>query len=272
MSNIGPNIFWPLVNSYLPEPQASLFMGILLGVPLKGTKEIFRVMKIVGLTHLIVLSGSNITILSEMITTITKKIGKKISSVITVLTICFFVLFVGPQAPIIRAAFMSVLTLVANISGKKSISLYLLICSFIIIAIIWPLWVTTISLQLSYGATLGIILFGNSKTVKKRKITFWGNVLNYISEELRLSIAAQIFTVPIIFIYFRQISTIAPISNILVSWSIAPLMFCGILSLMLGSIYWPLGFLPALVCYGLLTYIIQTMKIISSLPYIFLSF
>jgi ComEC/Rec2-related protein len=212
-----PKIFTNVINHYLPEPHASLLNGILFGISLKTTKEFYEQLKIVGLLHLVVLSGINITILASIVTQITQLFSKKISILITMLTIIFFVLFVGIQAPILRAAFMSILTFVAYYTGRKNYSLYTLFLSFIFSLLLFPKWLKTISFQLSYAATFGIILFGE-KNLKKSENSFI-NFYNQIKADFKTSLAAQIFTVPIIFIYFKQISLIAPIANVMVSFS-----------------------------------------------------
>jgi competence protein ComEC len=257
---IGPSIFTSVINSYLPEPEASLLNGMIFGVSLKTTKEFYQQLKIVGLLHLVVLSGMNITLLAAMISSITKYLSKVISTVITILTIILFVIFVGPQAPIIRAAFMGILTHVAIITGRKNFVLYALFLSLIFIIIFWPSWLKTISLQLSYGATFGIILFGQTRSD------------NFVWKNLRLTLAAQIFTVPIIFIYFKQISLISPLANLLVSEMIAPLMIFGFLTAFLGKIGYFLGLIPSYICYGLLTYMVWVINMLVKIPFAYFAF
>lgn len=270
MQDLNPNIFRPLIDSYFPEPQASLFMGMLLGISLKNTGIFNTQVKIVGLSHLVVLSGTNISMLAAIAALFFSKFSKKMIIVITILILILFVIFVGPQAPIIRAAFMCIFTLVANLTGKKSTPIYLLILSLIFIMCIWPDWITSISLQLSYGATLGLILFSNNKqSTNKTKSSPFTDLMEYIKEEFRLSLAAQVFTFPIIFYYFREAALIAPISNLLISWTVAPIMLLGIILLIVGSIDYNIGLIPALACYGLLTYIVKTIEILASIPYIF---
>jgi competence protein ComEC len=179
---------------------------------------------------------------------------------ITILTIILFVIFVGPQAPIIRAAFMGLLTHVAIITGKKNYTLYALFLSLIFILFFWPNWLKTISLQLSYGATLGIIFFGQTQSS------------NYILKNLRLTLAAQIFTVPIIFLYFRQISLISPLANLLVAETIPPLMVFGFLTAILGKISYFLGYIPSLLAFGILSYLVWVIETLAKLPFIFLQF
>lgn len=257
---IAPSTFTNIINSYLPEPEASLLNGMIFGISLKTTKEFYQQLKIVGLLHLVVLSGMNITLLAAMVSSITKFFSKVISTMITILAIILFVIFVGPQAPIVRAAFMGILTHVAIITGRKNFVLYALFLSLIFIIIFWPSWLKTISLQLSYGATLGIIIFGQTRSD------------NFIWKNLKLTLAAQIFTVPIIFIYFRQISLISPLSNLLVSEMIAPLMIFGFLTAFLGRVNYFLGLVPSYICYGLLTYMVWIIDILAKIPFAYFAF
>ena len=251
----GPSIFTNVINSYLSEPEASLLNGMIFGVSLKTTKEFYHNLKIVGLLHLVVLSGINITLLAAIVSSITKYFSKVMSTMITVLTIILFVIFVGPQAPIVRAAFMGILTHVAIITGRKNYTIYALFLSLVFIIIFWPSWLKTVSLQLSYGATFGIILFGQSRSH------------NLIWRNIRLTLAAQIFTVPIIYIYFRQISLISPLSNLLVSEMIAPLMVFGFLTAFLGKISYFLGLIPSYICHGLLTYMVWVINLLAKIPF-----
>jgi len=256
----NPSIFTSVINSYLPEPHASLLNGILFGVNLKAGKVFYDQLKIVGLLHLVVLSGINITMLGAITASLTHSFSKHVSILITILMIVLFIIFVQPKAPIVRAGFMSIFTLVAIIFGRKSAAIYSLFLSLLFIAFLWPKWLSTISLQLSYGATLGIILFANTSS----KNALW--------KEFKTSLAAQVFTVPIIFFYFGQISLIAPISNILVSFAIYPLMIFGFLTAVLGKIHYLLGLLSSFICYGLLQYIVFIVETLSKIPLIYINF
>jgi len=266
----SPSIFTSLINSYLPEPQASLLNGMTFGVNLKTTKLFYEQLKIVGLLHLVVLSGTNITLLAAIFTKITENLGKRLSTLITVLIIIIFVIFVGPKAPIVRAGIMGILTLVAILYGRKYLVLYSLLLSLIIIAVFWPSWLTSLSLQLSYAATLGIIIFGKKIYLKNK--SWSAKLINDIINDFITSIAAQILTVPIIFIYFKQISLISPVANVLVSWTVAPLMVFGLLTVFLGKIHFLLGILPAYICYGLLTYMVFIIETLAKIPGVFIKF
>jgi competence protein ComEC len=264
------SIFTEVINSYLPEPHASLLNGIIFGVPLKSNKEFILELKKVGLTHLVVLSGMNITILASMIAVITRRFSKQLSILITILSIIIFVIFVGIQAPIVRAAFMGILTLVSVLLGKKSTTLFILLLSAIISIIICPEWLTSISFHLSYAATLGLILFNKSSSDEAQNSV--DGVFKNIVAELQTSLSAQLFTVPIIFINFKQISLIAPLSNLAVSWVVTPIMIFGFMTAILGKLSYELGLIPSYISYVLLSYVILIVHFLSLIPYSFFSF
>lgn len=270
MSLPDPSIFTSVINGYLPEPHASLLNGILFGINLKSGKTFYEELKIVGLLHLVVLSGINITMLASITGSLTNFLGKRMSILLTILIIILFILFVGPQAPIIRAGIMGILTFVATLYGRKNYALYAFFLSLIFIAIIWPSWLTTVSLQLSYGVTLGIILFGSFQERKSKKLS--QIVKNTVMKDLKPSLAAQFFTVPIIFIYFKQVSLVAPLSNLLVAWTIYPLMIFGFLTAILGKIHFVFGIIPSYICYGLLSYMVFIIDVLSRLPLVYFKF
>jgi len=256
----SPSLFTSVIDAYLPEPQASLLNGIIFGVKLKTSGVFYQQIKIVGLLHLVVLSGINISMLAAIIGSITRFFGKLISILITILTVIIFIAFVGAQAPIIRAGFMGLLTLVGIISQRKTYPLFILLLSLFFIFIVWPQWFKSISLYLSYAATLGILLFGQTRSK------------NEIWKELKISLSAQLFTTPIIFVYFKQVSLIAPLSNLLVAPLIPPLMIFGFLTAILGKFNYLLGIIPASICYGLLSYLVWVIETLSKLPLAFYQF
>ena len=272
-----PSTFTTVINSYLPEPHASLLNGILFGVSLKTSKVFYEQLKTAGLLHLVVLSGMNITLLAAMLLPLTRYFSKIVSIVIIILIIIIFVIFVHPQAPIVRAAFMGILTFVAIIYGRKTSALYLLFLSAIFIAIVSPRWLTTVSFQLSYAATLSLILFNTQKPfhisqdVKgwKRR---WIELRHGLYEEFGTSVAAQILSAPVIFFYFKQVSLVSPLANVAVAWTVGPLMVFGFLTAFLGKIYYPLGLPFAGVCYVLLSYMVWMINLLSRLPYAMIKF
>ncbi len=254
---------------YLHEPYASLLNGIIFGVKLKTAKELYIDLKRAGLLHIVVLSGMNLSLLSALISRFTLFFGRKFSSLITIISIIFFILFVGPEAPIVRAGIMAVLTHVAIIYGYKTYSIYILFLSGLFSLIFKPEWIRSISFQLSYLATLGLILFSKGYKVERK---FWSKVKRTIKIELRTSLSAQVFTAPLIFLYFKQVSLVSPLANLLVAPVIAPLMVFGILSSFLGKLNFYLGLPLSWLSFGLLHYIVRITEILADIPFGFIEF
>jgi len=244
-----------ILNSYFPEPNLSLMKGILFGISIDSSGYFYEQLKKVGLLHLVVASGTNISILIAMIGAFSAQISKRLSILISIFIIIFYIYLIGPQAPNIRAAFMGILTLVGFMYGRENLTIIGLLLSLVFIGLIYPKWLTSMSLYLSYGATIGMLLFGNIK-----------NSRNWMSKEFTTALSAQVFTAPIIFIYFGQISLISPIANILVSFLVPPLMIFGFIVVMLGSINFQLGYPFAVVCYGMTEYMLIIIEFLSRLP------
>lgn len=268
---ITPDYFASVINGYLPEPQASLLNGILFGINLKTSKEFYLELQKVGLVHMVVLSGTNIAILALIIDSLLSGFSKNTRLLITSFLVIIFVIFVSPQAPIVRAALLYIITAVSFIYGFHTFSVYILLLTCTLSLIVYPAWLTSISFQLSYAATLGLILFARRKKTSATDSNI-KKFIQWVKEDLHISLAAQVFTVPIIFIYFKQISLISPIANLLTAWIIPPLMIFGFMTAILGKLNYFLGLPSSYICYGMLTYMIWIIHQLSSLPFIFIDF
>lgn len=259
----SPDALAAHLNTLIPEPQSSLINGIVLGRDLTSGKEFMKQLKDTGIIHLVVLSGSNISLLSAITLSSTRFFSKRKQLMLSAFLTGIFVLFVGIEAPILRAYIMSLLTTVSIILGRKKEILYILLLSGIICIVLFPAWITSISFQLSYAATLGIILFGSGKGKTQNE----NSIVSYLKESFRVTFAAQLFTTPIIALYFRQVSLISPITNTLVGWTVLPIMVFGILS------YLALTIIPFLApvfyhpIFGLASYIVYVVNFLSSIPY-----
>lgn len=247
-----------VLSSYLPEPHAALMNGILYGLPLKASPRFYAELRTVGLLHLVVLSGTNITIVGNITGSILRFLPKRISLVLSICTIVAFTIFVGPQPPLVRSAIMGSLGLISTLYGKKGTALISLLVSVLLVVAFKEEWVRSLSFQLSCAATLGIILLGgNGKGIRG---------------QLRTSLAAQAFTAPLIFLTFREISLISPLATLLVSFLVAPLMVIGALTTVVGFVHHSLGILPGYLCFALLQYMVWVIHILSRLPFVYFKF
>lgn len=264
------NPFISVVNQILPEPQASLLNGIIFGIKTKLPEYFYEALITSGTIHIVVLSGQNISLLTKIVSEFTLPLGRRLSIGISTLSIFIYVLFVGAQPPLTRAAIMASISLLSVYFGRQNWSLLSLFLAAGTMLLVNPGLINQISFQLSFLSTLGIILFGKIKQTKQSN--WWQNFWQEIRISLRVTLAAQVFTLPVIFMYFKRVSLISPVSNLLIGWLIAPIMCLGFLACVLGIIYLPLGKLVALIVWVPLTFLKLVVEICARLPYASIKF
>ena len=252
-----------IINQLLPEPHAGLLAGIVFGTRATLAKELTDALITTGTLHIIALSGMNITIMTGLVESILRPlISRRLAILITIVLIIMFIVFVGPSPSIIRAGIMGCIGLIAISSGRQQWSLWALALAIIGMLVLYPPWLTDLSFQLSVLATLGIILFGTRQIGEGVKSALW----RLIEPNLRLTLAAQVFTIPLIFLHFHRISMISPLANILIGWTIAPLTILGWLVATGGWVWIPLGRIAAWVSWVFLEYLIGTISVLTRIP------
>lgn len=280
---ISPATFTGIINQLLPEPHAGLLNGILFGTKATLSKELMDALVATGTLHIVALSGMNITILESLIgSTLLPFIGKRHAAAATILLIIGFIWFVGPSASVIRAGIMGTLALLATIFGKQKWSLFFFGITVAIMLLIHPAWIGDLSFQLSALATLGLILFGSKITdrrsliVDKKEPVFLRSTIydlrSLIEDALRITLAAQVFTIPLIFFVFRRISLISPLTNVLIGWLIQPLTALGLIVAILGWMWLPLGQVFAWAAWLCLQYLMTVIEWTAKIPFSSLSY
>lgn len=259
------NPFIAVINSLLPEPQASLLNGILFGVKASMPQKFYNALITTGTLHIIALSGMNISILAALTAKTTLFLGRKASSIFTICLIVLFTIFVGASPSIVRAAIMGCLTLLAVYFGRHHLAvLSLFFASGIMLLFNFSL-IKNISFQLSFLATLGVIL-----ATKKSECYKWKSRVDQLkftlSENLKFTLSAQVFTLPVILYNFHRLSFIAPLANLLIEWAIQPIMVLGLITAFIGWIWLPLGFVLAWITWVPLTYLIMVIEWLAKVP------
>ena len=249
-----------ILTQILPEPHAGLLAGLLFGTKAALSTDLYNALVKSGTLHIIALSGMNISILSRMVTnSLLPVVGRRVASLLILLLIAWFVWFVGPTSTIVRAAIMGGLSILAILTGRQYWAILSWALTVSIMLLINTSWLFDISFQLSATATLGIILFGGEKKE------------NVIKDNLRLTLAAQVFTIPIIFFYFRRISLISPIANLAIGWLVGPLTGLGWATAIAGWIFLPAGQIIAWVDWVLLHYLLMAVTWTAKIPFASLS-
>jgi competence protein ComEC len=92
-------------------------------------------------------------------------------------------------------------------------------------------------------------------------------IWHLIYDDLRVTLAAQVFTIPIILFQFHRISLVSPLSNLLIGWLMSPIMILGFLMVALGSLWAPLGVAIGWIVWVPLTIVIQAIYLTSRIPF-----
>src|SRR3989344_3679811 len=268
------DLFSSRINELLPEPQASLVVGMLFGTKASMPGDFYESLIATGTIHMIALSGMNVSIIVALLFEgLGKYFGKWTRIGITLGGIVGFVLLVGAGPTIVRASIMGSLAVVAALVGRKSIPLLSLVIASIIMIAFDSQVVSDISFQLSFLATLGIILFAKKPTIDpvvafEKALPHKQNyIVDVLKSELRVTLAAQVFTLPLIFLYFGRISLISPLANVAVGWLVAPIMYLGIVTILLSIIFRPLGYVFSFILWIPVTIFIWVITLLSKVPF-----
>jgi len=243
----------------LPEPQAGLLSGIVLGSKQVLPDDFRQALINTSTIHIVVASGQNLTILSGLIIGLASLIGRKKAVLASIGTNIFYSLLTGFQIPIMRAAFMNTFALSGQLFGREISAFYTLLVSAVIMLIYEPLWLFSASFQLSFLATFAVMEYG---PVIETKFKWIPDILR---QDLVVSGCAFLFTLPVIFESFHRISIIGIIVNALVLWTTAIIMASGgvvaIVSLVSLDIAAALALVPGI----FLTYLVYVVEFFNSL-------
>lgn len=254
--------FTTIISQLLGEPHAGLLSGILFGTKAALSQDLMNALIATGTLHIVALSGQNISILTGFVhATLLHVVNKRIASLCSIFIILGFVWFVGPSPSVNRAALMGTLSLLAVALGRQQWSLLFFFITVASMLLHDISLIGDVSFQLSAGATLGILLFGGKKW---RATNF---LWSYVEDSLRITLSAQLFTIPIIFFTFGRLSFISPLSNVLIGWTIPIIMELGFISVLLGWLWIPLGQILGWIVWAYLQYLIIVIDLTSKIPF-----
>lgn len=255
------------LNSVLPEPQASLASGLILGIKRNIPDDLSDDLSKSGLTHIIALSGFNITIIMKVISDLLRKpLGKKKTFIFGILLVIMFVLLTGAASSVIRAAIFSTLIIYGSTIGRKADQTNLMLFAALIMVVLNPfVLVNDVGFQLSFLAFCGLIYVSPilTKLIANSKISNWPEG---IKSPLTETLSAQIAVFPLIIYVFGRFSLIAPVANLIVLWILPISMLMAFLVGISGLIMYALGKLVALFAWPVISYIIYATKITANLP------
>ncbi len=252
------------INRLFPEPHASFLAGLLTGSRKGMPDSVTQAFKQTGLTHIVAISGFNITIIIAIISGALFFLPLKWRFIPSVIAITLFTLFVGASASVVRASIMGILGLLALQTGRiRNARLAILWTAFFML--LWNpklLWYDA-GFQLSFLAVIGLTETAPYLEKWLKKIP---NILG-VRDALTMTIAAQVFAVPWIILQFGTLSLISPLANILVAPLIPFAMLFGFLGTVISFVIFPLGQLISFVAWGCMELILRMTTTLAIIPY-----
>ena len=249
----------------IPEPEAGLGEGVLLGVKRALGDSLEEVFRTTGIIHIVVLSGYNIMIVVECITYILALFFfPRTRMVLGIGIVILFALLVGLSATVMRASLMAILLIVARNTGRTYAVLRALMIALVLMLMWNPyLLVHDTGFQLSFLATLGLILFSPHIEHQLTIVPRFLGVRTFVTA----TIAAQLAVLPLLLYHTGLVSVVSLVANVLVLPVVPVAMGLTFLTGVFGSIVEIVGTVVGFFAHAALGYIIVIAKLCASLPF-----
>ena len=210
----------------LPEPQASLAQGILLGERSALPQDLKDDLNATSTSHIIALSGYNVTLLAGLVIgAFAWLIGRRRAAFLALAAIAGYTLLTGASPSLVRAAIMGALYLTATLLGRPNSGLVSLLVAAAVMAGLQPTVVRDVSFHLSFAATAGLIvlvpLMRERIDAASERVTWLPQpprrgVASALYEIAIVTAAASVVTLPLIALHFQRISLVSLPANLLV--------------------------------------------------------
>lgn len=241
------------VTDTLGGDEAKLGLAYLVGMKDgldKGTQEM---LKAVGLTHLVVASGTHLSIIAEFFKKRFGKISRFAGLLFSLVFIFMFGQIIGWTASITRAVIVSTLSLLSWYYGRKIDAWRIIFIAMAVTLMIDPLYIVDLGWQLSFASFIGILIIGPMLTEifygRRRPGKKEPSRPGKIAEMFFASISAVLLCAPILLYYFGSLSLISIVANLLILPTIAVAMG---LTFLTGLV----GFLPSFFLFGWMRFVV----------------
>ncbi len=217
------------------EDQTSGFLiSLLLGDKSHLDDLVYDNMQKSGIAHVVSVSGMHVSFIVGFLILI---LGKRNGAIAAAIVAVFFMLMAGATPSVMRATIMYLIFAAGFLLRREPNSINSLAIALLVILCSNPYAILNISLQLSFTATLGIVLFSSRIQRKMRftsRYTLLRKLLAFIKGTIACSIASMVFTTPILLYNFGYISLVAPFTNLLVLWMVSAVFLLGFVSCFLS--------------------------------------
>ena len=258
-------VFAKRINKLWHEPYAGFMSGLLYGYR-GGLGSLNELFNITGVTHIIAISGYNISIVAAILISIcvSFRIPRKKAFWLIAVGIALFVVFAGMSGSVVRAGIMGVLVLLAKQVGRQNRVANVMALTAVLMTLHNPfVLVWDAGFQLSFIATIGLVYLAPAI---EKYFKIFPEVFG-IKESLVSTFAAIIATLPLILFQFGRLSTVAPLVNVLILWLLPWIMLFGFSSVFMTFVYYPIGEIIAWIAWLGMKYITFVVEWFAGLPF-----
>ncbi len=250
----------------LPAGSSALLRGIMLGEKTGISREIKEMFSDTGVMHVLTVSGLHVGMVAVIfffLLTVVLRCKKKQASFLLIFILLIFAQVTGSQASVNRAVVMAIVGLTAVILERDRDMLNSLFLAGLLLLLYDPGNLFNVGFQLSFAATLGIILFTPSLMSMLRPL---GKV---VGGSLAVTLGAQAAVTPLIIYYFHKFSIISPLANLAVVPLVGVITGVGFASYFLRLLFAPLGNVIIQLNHYLLVLLLGIVRFFDRFPYAF---
>ena len=260
-----------ILDSCFPEDAAAFAKALLLGDRIGIDYETNTAFKVSGIMHIIAVSGLHVTILFTLINILCLK-RRWLVVLVGIPVLALFAAVAGFTPSVVRACIMQGLMILAMLSQKEYDGPTELAFSCLVMLLVNPLVITSVSFQMSVGCMAGIFLLNNRihdyltrKWIRNKKDRSV-KVKRWMISSASVTLSAMLFTIPMAAFYFGCVSLVSVLSNLLTLWMIG-FIFYGIMLVCLLGAVWPGAavFVAALVSWPI-RYVLGLSKLLAAFP------
>jgi competence protein ComEC len=253
----------------LPEPQASLAVGILLGLQSSIPADVSATFSATGTSHILVISGWNISIIAAALYSAAEglRLSERKAFWAILITIWLYTLFVGATPTVIRAAVMGTIVVIGQRLERPAHAWTTLFAACWAMTLWDPQTLWDLGFQLSALATASLFAFGKGTEALLLRTPLRVAWLDWAREALTATLAAQILALPLILYQFGNLSIVAPLANVALLPMVPSAMLFGAIALVGGMIWLTLGQWLALPAYLFLAWLTEGARLFASMPY-----
>ena len=262
--NLSDNLS-TLTTRFYGGDEAVLARGLILGGSSGFSDQTKVNLKRSGTSHIVAVSGYNVSILTIVIFDLLRSsISKKVAGIVTPIFLVVFYLLTGGSASVLRASVMGLIVLTSKFVGRRVSAVHLLVLSLALMLLLNPYSIYDAGFQLSFAAISGIFFMSGKLNYLLERLLKTKTVVVKIFSE---TIAAQIFTLPILLASFGLFSLIAPLANVVILPLIPLSMLLVAASLASGAISEFLGIFIASISAIFLKFFLFTINFLGSLNF-----